>query len=318
MTLPRPGATAWPVTLIVFPGGFNWPVWVAADRGLFSQRGLAVKVVETPGSVFQWTSLANGESQIAITLMDNVIAYREGQGQPGIVVEDAVALMALDTRAMPALVTMPDVRTYADLRGRTLAVDALLTGNALVLMGMLERGGLRRDEYRLEQAGGVIRRFEAIQRGEYAGSLFNSPFQGLLQRLGFNTLDTATSLLSHFQGHVVAARKAWADANRPVVTGFLRAIADALEWLYDPQNRRDAFAIYSDHMAGEGFSAAATAYSVLFDPVTGFPKDGALDAQGIDQVLELRARYGQPRKALGDAYAYSDAGFLAEAIGNGR
>jgi hypothetical protein len=71
-------------------------------------------------------------------------------------------------------------------------------------------------------------------------------------------------------------------------------------------------------MAGEGFSAAATAYSVLFDPVTGFPKDGALDAQGIDQVLELRARYGQPRKALGDAYAYSDAGFLAEAIGNGR
>lgn len=302
------------VTLIVFPGGFNWPVWVAQSLGLFAAQGVAVDVATTPGSVFQWTSLASGESQIAITLMDNVIAYREGQGEAPLVVPDAVAVMGLDNRAMPVLVTAPDVRRYADLRGRTLAVDALKTGNALVLIGMLEHAGLSRDEYRLERAGGVKQRFDAMQRGEYAGALFNSPFEGLLRGLGFNMLDSAASLLPHFQGHVVAVRNGWADANRPVVAGFLRAIVAALAWLYDPANREQAFAIHDRNLSGSRAGAAQTTYDVLFDPVTGFPRHGQIDVDGVREVLALRARYGVPKKALRDAPAYHDRGFLEEAM----
>jgi ABC-type nitrate/sulfonate/bicarbonate transport system substrate-binding protein len=301
------------VTLIVFPGGFNWPVWVAQERGLFSRHGITVNVIATPGSVFQWTTLANQESQIAITLMDNVVAYREAQGEAGIVVHDAIALMGLDTRAMPALVTTPGIRNYSDLRGRTLAVDALKTGNALVLIGMLERGGLQRGDYELAQAGGVMQRFEAMKRNEYSGALFNSPFQGLLQDLGFNVLDTANCLLSRFQGHVVVARKGWADTHRPWVVGFLRAILDAVDWLYDPAHRDEAFAIYNGNMVGAVSGAAATAYGVLFDPITGFPRKGDIDVDGIRQVLALRAKYGEPTKTLSDANAYYDPSFLAEA-----
>lgn len=316
MTTPSPGGSAGNdrVTLIVFPGGFNWPVWVAQERGLFAQRGITVNVVATPGSVFQWTALAKGEAQIAITLMDNVIAYREGQGEPGIVVDDAVALMALDTRSMPALVTAPEIRTYADLKGKTLAVDALLTGNALVLIGMLARAGLARDDYRLVQAGGVMQRSEAMKRGEFAGSLFNAPFEGLLRRLGFNALDTAGSLLADFQGQVVATRRAWAEANRPVVEGFLRAISDAVHWLYDPRNREEAFAIYNRNIAVADAGAAATAYAILLDSVTGFPVDGRIDVEGVAQVLALRAKYGEPLKPLRDPSSYCDAGFLAAIV----
>ena len=44
------GCTAMPpappqtVNLIVFPGGFNWPVWVAQEKGLFAKHGIDVKV----------------------------------------------------------------------------------------------------------------------------------------------------------------------------------------------------------------------------------------------------------------------------------
>jgi ABC-type nitrate/sulfonate/bicarbonate transport system substrate-binding protein len=301
------------VSLIVFPGGFNWPIWAARDRGGFERAGCPVDVVSTPGSVFQWTALAKGEVQVAVTLMDNVIAYREGQGAAGVVVDDAVALMGLDTRSMPALVTPPAIRTYAELEGGRLAVDALATGNALVLMGMLERNGLAPGTYRLEQAGGVSQRFEAMERHEYDGSLFNSPLDEHLRRRGFNVLDTASSLLPRFQGHVVAARRGWAEANRSVVTGLLRALVDALAWLYHPVNRAEATAIYLRNMPGATDADAAGAYSVLFDPLTGFAPDGAVDVDGVDQVLALRARYGQPRKALRPASDYHDARFLAEA-----
>jgi ABC-type nitrate/sulfonate/bicarbonate transport system substrate-binding protein len=305
------------VRLIVFPGGFNWPVWVAEDRGFFAQRGVRVEVATTPGSVFQWSALAEGRADLAITLMDNVVAYREGQGAPGVLVPDAIALMAVDTRAMPTLMTTPDIGTYAELKGKTLAVDALITGNALVLRGMLEHGELTSADYRLEQAGGVTQRFEAMTRQEYAGSLFNAPLDAELKAMGFHALDSASSLLSQFQGHVVATRRGWAGAHRGVVVDFLRALLDALDWLYVPANREKAFAIYIEHMQSAATDAAATAYSVLFDAANGFPANGEIDVEGIGNVLELRARYGEPRKTLDHASAYYDATFLAEAAARG-
>ena len=199
---------------MVFPGAFNWPVWVGQDRGLFAEKGVSVQVAETPGSVVQWTSLAEGHSDLAITLMDNVVAYREGQGEAPVTVPDAIAVMASDATAMPTLVTRPDIKSYADLRGQTLSVDAVLTGLALVLFGLLENGGLKKGDYKIVRTGGVIQRFEGLKRHEFAGALFNPPFSRQLEALGFHPLDTAASLMRNYQGHVVAARQSWAEKNK--------------------------------------------------------------------------------------------------------
>src|SRR5258705_8541426 len=69
------------VNLIVFPGGFNWPIWVAQEKGLFARNGLQVRITPTPSSVFQLTNLIDGKFDIAMTAIDNLIAYREGQGE---------------------------------------------------------------------------------------------------------------------------------------------------------------------------------------------------------------------------------------------
>ena len=295
---PGPGAsgTAKPVNVIVFPGGFNWPIWVAQERGLFAARGIAVDVAATPGSVFQWTRLAMGYSNLAITLMDHVVAYHEGQGEVPVLVPDAVAVMAADARVMPALMTVPEIRSYSDLRGRPLSVDAAATGFTLVLVAMLEHGGLGKGDYELVRVGGVTERFEALKRREHAGSLFNAPFAGQLKDIGFNTLDTATSALAAYQNQVVAVRRGWAERNRAQVVGFIRGFSDAVDWLYDPANRAEAFAIFERNSPQRGPDAAANAYAVLFDAEDGFARKGEFDADGIRQVLALRARSGTPQK----------------------
>jgi len=63
--LPREEAvaqTATPQTLqsisvIIFPGGFNWPIWIAQDKGFFAKDGIEVGLTNTPSSVFQLTNL---------------------------------------------------------------------------------------------------------------------------------------------------------------------------------------------------------------------------------------------------------------------
>jgi len=302
-----------PIRLVVFPGGFNWPIWVAQAKRLFAANDVAVHVTATPGSVFQLTGLIEGRFDIAITLIDNVVAYREGQGEVPISGPDLFAFMAADTRVYPALVTLPEIRRYDDLRGRTLSVDALATGYALVLRAMLERGGLQSGDYTLDSIGGAQQRYEALGQRRHAGCLLNSPFERLLQARGFNILDTAIAVLGDYQGQVAAARRSWAGEHRAAVVGFTRAFLAAVDWLYDAANRREAFDIFVANAASADTAAASTAYGILFDAQHGFPRDGAIDAQALAKVIELRARYGMPPRTLGAPSSYLDGSYLDEA-----
>lgn len=302
------------VRLVVFPGGFNWPIWVAEAHGWFAANGIALEVTSTPGSVFQLTGLIEGRFDIAITLIDNVVAYREGQGEVPIVGADLFAFMAADTRVFPTLVTLPEISGYADLRGRTLSVDALNTGYALVLAEMLEHGGLKAGDYRLESVGGVRERYWALVEHKHAGCLLNSPFEALLRARGFNVLDTAIAVLGRYQGQVAAARRSWAEANRDVLVGVIRAFLRAVEWLYDPAHRERAFQIYCENTPDADASAAATAHAVLFDPPKGFPRNGAVDLDALHTVIALRSKYGRPERTLGVPSDYYDPSFLAEAM----
>jgi ABC-type nitrate/sulfonate/bicarbonate transport system substrate-binding protein len=302
-----------PIRLVVFPGGFNWPVWVAQAKGFFAANEVAVEVTATPGSVFQLTGLIEGRFDIAITLIDNVVAYREGQGEVPISGPDLFAFMAADTRVYPALVTLPEIRRYEDLRGRTLSVDALTTGYALVLRAMLEHGGLRSGDYTLDSIGGAQQRFEALGQRRHAGCLLNSPFERLLQARGFNILDTAIAVLGDYQGQVAAARRSWAAEHRAAVVGFARAFLRSVDWLYDAANRPEAFDIFVANAAGADAAAASTAYGILFDARHGFPRDGAIDPQALAKVIELRGRYGMPRRTLGAPLSYLDGSYLDDA-----
>ena len=70
-----------PLKVIVFPGGFNWPIWVAQEKGFFKDNGVAVELTPTPSSVFQLVGLIEGKFDIAITAIDNLIAYRDARAR---------------------------------------------------------------------------------------------------------------------------------------------------------------------------------------------------------------------------------------------
>src|SRR5258705_77106 len=126
------------VNLIGFPGGFNWPVWVAQEKGLFAKNGIDVRITPTPNSVFQLTNLIGGKFDIAMTAIDNLIAYREGQGEEPVPGPDLFAFMGGDNGFL-RLVTVSQVKRFGDLRGKTPPVDSLTTRYAVVLAENLER-----------------------------------------------------------------------------------------------------------------------------------------------------------------------------------
>jgi ABC-type nitrate/sulfonate/bicarbonate transport system substrate-binding protein len=306
-------ALADPLKVIVFPGGFNWPIWVAQEKGFFSDNGVAIELTPTPSSVFQLTGLIDGKFDIAITAIDNLIAYREGQGEEPRVGPDLVAVMGGD-HGFLKLVTVPEVASFADLRGKTLSVDARTTGYAFVLFELLDRNGLREPDYSVERAGGVLQRFQALMEKKHAGTLLLSPFEVQAEAKGFHTLAVALEVLGEYQGLVAGVRRSWAEANREGLIGFIRAYVTGIDWLYDPANKAEATAIFAKNLPNVPEEGIDAAYRILLDPKEGFERHGAIDMQGVGRVLELRAKWAQPKKPLGDAAKYYDARFYDAAM----
>jgi len=206
------------------------------------------------------------------------------------------------------------VKSFADLRGKVLSVDARTTGYAFVLIEILERRGLKEPAYSLERAGGVMQRFQALMEKKHAGTLLLSPFEVQAEAKGYNRLANALEVLGRYQGLVGGARKGWADRNRDAVVGYIRAYSDAVDWLYDPANRDEAIAIFAKNLPAAGVGTAQVAYGVLLNPKEGFQRKALIDIEGVRTVLQLRSKYAEPKKTLTDPAKYYDPSFYDAAM----
>jgi ABC-type nitrate/sulfonate/bicarbonate transport system substrate-binding protein len=302
------------ITVNVFPGGFNWGIYVAQHRGLFARNGLRVVVQETPNSVAQMTALSAGACDIAMTAVDNIVAYVEGQGEAPIGPQpEFFAFVGSDTGFL-SLVAGGGIRSISELRGRILSVDAMTTGYAFVLFEILRRNGLAPGDYAVVKVGGMVQRWEALRDGKHDATILSTPYNILAKAAGLTQLARGIAVLGHYQGNVGAARRSWASANKDAVIGYIRAYVAAIDWLYDRANRDEAIAILRKELPHMTLELAGQTYDELLDPKDGFFRNGRIDAEGLQTVLELRSCYAKPGKQLGDPGKYFDAAYHRAAM----
>src|SRR5690606_6596882 len=157
--------------------------------------------------------LAEGRFDIAMTAIDNVIAYQEGQGEAKIPANpDMFAFMGADNGFL-SLVGGRGVKTIGELKGKKLSVDALTTGYAFVLRELLAKNGMAENEVTVDGAGGVLGRFQALLKGEHAGTILITPFDLIAMNQGHVQLARAAEQLGAYQGVVGASRRSWARQN---------------------------------------------------------------------------------------------------------
>ena len=302
------------INLNVFPGGFNWPTYVAQDLGIFKSRGLQVNVQGTKGSVFQMTDLSQGKFDIAMTAIDNVVAYVEGQGEAPIGPQpEFVAILGSDNSFL-SLVCTPDIKTFADLKGKTLSVDARTTGYAFVLFDILERNNLNPSDYGVETAGGMTQRYNSLLDKKHTGTMLSAPFNILAKQNGYTQLASAIDVLGSYQGNVAATRRSWAEKNSDKLVAFIRSYTEAIDWLYEPKNHDEAVKILRANVPTLTPELAENTYAELLNPRSGFFKKGAIDVPGIRTVLALRSKYALPHKDLNDPLKYYDSTYYNKAM----
>lgn len=303
------------INAITFGGGYSIPAWIAQRQGFFAKNGVAVNLVYTPNSVYLMTSLIEGKFDMALTSIDNLIAYQEGQGEAPVKAPvDLAAFMGMDN-AFLYLITAPSIKTFADLRGKELSVDAMSTGFAFVLREMVNRSEIKESEITYVRAGGSPNRFRNLLEGKHAGTLLPTPFEMQAVERGFNKLAAGMDLFGHYMGRSAFAQRAWIRQNEAAVIGFMRAYRDAMEFLFDPRNREICEALLIANDPGMTPALAKKTYDIFVHPKNGLFRNLALDVEGVKTVLDLRSKYGVPQKTLADPMKYLDLSLHQKAFG---
>ncbi|MBX9593166.1 MAG: ABC transporter substrate-binding protein [Roseomonas sp.] len=297
------------LNVVAFAGASNLALWAGQKHGVFARHGLEIALSLTPNSKAMASDLYAGRFDLALTAVDNIVAYDEGQGEvelPG--PADFVAWLGVDD-GMLNVMAAPDVADIAALRGRRVAVDAMTTGFAFVLRDILGRAGVA-DAVEWVAVGGGAQRLAALVEGAQAATLLNTPLDLAAEAKGFRRLARAQDAVGPYQGIVAASRRGVLAEKRAALVAFARAFRETLALL--DADHAGAAAILVDN-AKMPPPVASRAVTALLDPVRGIIRDLSISDDGLRTVLRLRSHF--TGKQLDDPSRYLDPSIRAEAFG---
>jgi ABC-type nitrate/sulfonate/bicarbonate transport system substrate-binding protein len=272
------------LAVIVFPGIPNLPIFAAQAKGFFAKRGLDVNVKFTPNSEELRNGLAEGRYQIAHSAVDNAFAMKDKANVD-------IAVVSGGDNSFNHLIVRPEITSLADVKGKTVVVDAIDTAYAFQLYDILRQNGLNKGDYQINPVGGTPMRLEAMlkDKGMVAG-MMNPPFSINAQKAGLKSMGTAAAALGAYQGTSAFVLRAWAQANADTLVKYLEGYIEGVRWALDTRNKPDAVALMVERLKLSS-EVAGQLYDIAADPKDGYDKDAALNMEGVKNVLKLRAQF---------------------------
>ncbi len=277
------------LTLSIFSNAGTVPLEIAVRHGFFEECGLTVDIKATTSSIEQMTGVIDGRYDIVATAIDNVIAYNTGQGAAPTMAESRLKVFLGSASYRLPFVVAPGIDTFEDLRGCTIAVDAMNTGFAFLLREMLEINGLSTSSYTFKSVGAPKERWQAVQSGEAVGALLNAHFEAIAHQASYKTLSSDPDPWDNYEGNTFCAGREFLQ-NGPV-DEFSKAVLRAVDFTRDPENTSDVAAALIQHLGNLDMKAAITVAQSLQGDQSIIAEGLPVSRRGIEAVLRLREKY---------------------------
>lgn len=306
---PPPAPTPVTLRVNVFPGSSNLPLLAAINKGFFAKRGLTIEVQNTPDSSSQRAGLPVGRFEIAIAAVDNAVAMVE------VAKNDVIIVIGGDS-GMNEFMVRPEISSFADMRGKSLAVDAPNTAYALVAKKILKNNGLiEGKDYSLKLAGGTQGRSAAMAvNPELAASMVNPPFSFTVRERGIKSLGRATDLAGPYQAQGAFVMRSWASQNASALERYIAAYIEGSRYAMDPAHRAEMVKLLEDRFKLPS-AVALQSYEALMTPGFGLASDARFNLEGFRNVLSLRAEMeGQWSGVAPDPAKYLDLSYYDRAL----
>jgi NitT/TauT family transport system substrate-binding protein len=281
----------------------NLPIYVAQEKGYFAKENIFVEAVVLNASTRAIPALIGGSTQLsASSAMTTIRAIEKGAALK--IVGGLINAPVYD------LIANAKYKTIKDLKGTTLGVTGLITSDTVLMKLMLKANGLEYPrDYAMIAIGGTADRWVAMQTGNVAGGILSPPYTFAAEEAGFVNLGSTAKYTPNFTQTVFNVRNDWAQEKRPLLVRFLRAILRAEHWIHT--QKEDTVRIIAKRFKfNDKYSEAAWRYFVATNTI---PKDGDINAKGVERVLQLLVEDGTLKPPLPRQDKFIDTSYLDEA-----
>lgn len=216
----------------------SWPIYVAQQKKIFEKNGLDVEVILIRGSTNLVRAIISNTVPMGRINPDYVIGAIEKGAKMKIVsgIQDKIAY---------DLMARPEIKTGADLKGKTIGVSTLTGGTTLMVEEVLEKAyKLKDSDYKYLVVGTSPERYAALKGGSVHATFMGAPFNFTAAREGFHKLITFHEILGPIQFTVDFAHQEYLKTNRDQVVRYLRSTVESTHWLYDKRNKEEALTIH--------------------------------------------------------------------------
>lgn len=272
---------------------FSLPLSVAEREGFFRRERVDFKlVVPVPGGSDKMIdALHDGTCEVTHVATPFLIrANMNGS--------DAVAIAAEFTNPIYSLVVKPEIKTFADLKGRWIGLADEAGTITLSMRRLLALRGVEPGDFRVKIIEGTPARWNCLKRGECDAVPLGQPQDLLAQKGGYRVLGVSNDAVPDFLYTVSAARRSWADSHREVITRYARSLAAAFQFIRHPANRKAVSKIIVESIDASPDIAEQT-LRLFFEPERQvLPHKGEINIKGMAQVIAFLAEAGTLKEPL--------------------
>jgi ABC-type nitrate/sulfonate/bicarbonate transport system substrate-binding protein len=264
---------------------------VAERQGFFTREGInlqPVRFVATGDRPTDRTALVASRDSFDMARMQlSVLMEPEGRFKG----TNYVAVSAVANNPAYFIVARPDIKTFADLKGKTLTEPSPTDPITLTARKLMEMHGLKEGDVEIKTIAGSQPRVDCLKSGACAAGSLSQPSVFAAFDAGFHTL--AMHIEAGPLLYVVdIVDRSWAEAHSEVIVRYIRATAAAMRFIHDARNR-DEVVKAAMEITHQPESRAREMLSYFWDAKNDvLPKQGEIDIAAVKTTIALFGQYG--------------------------
>jgi NitT/TauT family transport system substrate-binding protein len=205
--------------------GLHAALWVAEEKGLLRKNGIDTEVIVTgQGGTAGISALLANDIQIVNSAGDALVAAALQGG-------DTVMIASVVNKGLQRLVTKPEIKTPAELKGKRVGVTRIGAISHSVLLMMLQRWKMTANDVQILQLGSSPNMLASLDKGGVDGAVLTIPSMFVAEDRNYRVLLDMGDTDIYYLHTMVASTRQYIKSNREKVLKFLRGYVEGIAFV---------------------------------------------------------------------------------------
>ena len=200
-------------------------VWVAEQKGLFRKHGIDAEIIVTgQGGTAGIGALLANDIQMVSSAGDVLVAAALRGGE-------TVMVAGVVNKGLQRIVTKPEIKTAADLKGKRIGVTRIGAVSHSVLLMMLPRWKMSPNDVQILQVGSSPNMLASLEKGGIEGAVLTIPSMFVAEDRGYRVLLDMADTDVYYLHTMIATTRGYIKNNRDKVSRYLKGYLEGLAFV---------------------------------------------------------------------------------------